>query len=236
MHLNNGIQLTWLGHSTFKIEFDGKTTLIDPWVTHNPACPEELKTFDQLDTILITHGHADHVSDAVELAKKYLPTVEAIVEIAGWLGSKGVENTIGMNKGGTVSVNGLNATMVTANHSSSFTEEDGTTIYLGEPAGYVIEFSNGYKIYHAGDTNVFGDMQLIGSLYQPDLALLPIGDHFTMGPREAAYAVQLLNVPAIVPIHYGTFPILTGTPEALQELTKDQNVEIVALKPGETLA
>lgn len=201
----------------------------------NPVCPDALKTFDKLDLMLITHGHADHVSDAVALAKAHSPTVVSIVEIAGWLSRKGVDNTIGINKGGTVTIGGVKATMVTANHSSSFTEEDNTTVYLGEPAGYVLEFANGYKIYHAGDTNVFGDMRIIGEIYQPNLALLPIGDHFTMGPREAAYATQLLNVPAVLPIHYGTFPLLTGTPEELRELTASQDVEIVALGVGETL-
>ena len=234
MKLNNGIRLTWIGHSTFKIEADGKTLLIDPWITNNPACPDELKTFDTLDVMLITHGHADHISDVVPLAKKHSPTVVAIIEIAKWLTNQGVENTIGFNKGGTVTVEGVKATMVTANHSSSFTESDGTIIYLGEPAGFVLEFTNGYKIYHAGDTNVFGDMQIIGEIYQPDLALLPIGDHFTMGPREAAYAAQLLNVPAI-PMHYGTFPVLTGTPEEFRNLMASQDVEIIEMEIGETL-
>ena len=235
MKLNNGIQLTWLGHATVKIAVDGKTFLMEPWVASNPVCPDTLKTFDTLDVILITHGHADHIGDAVSLAKKHTPTVVSIVEIARWLGGQGVENTIGMNKGGTVTVAGVKATMVSANHSSSFTTEDGTIVYLGEPAGYVLEFANGYKIYHAGDTNVFGDMRIIGEIYQPDLALLPIGDHFTMGPREAAYAAELLNVPAILPIHYGTFPLLTGTPEELRKLTASQDVEIISLAVGETL-
>ncbi|MCY4400949.1 MAG: metal-dependent hydrolase [Candidatus Poribacteria bacterium] len=235
MKLNNGIRLTWLGHATFKFETEGKTFLIDPWVDSNPACPDELKTFDKLDVMYITHGHWDHTEDAVPIAKKHSPTVVAMIEVAKWLESKGVQNTIGMNKGGTVSNYGVKATMVTANHSSSVTEEDGTTVYMGEPAGFVLEFANGYKIYHAGDTNVFGDMQIIGEIYQPDLALLPIGDHFTMGPREAAYAVKLLKVPAILPMHYGTFPLLTGTLEEFLKLTASMDVEIVDLEVGGTL-
>ena len=235
MKLNNGIRLTWLGHATFKFETEGKTFLIDPWVDSNPACPDELKTFDRLDVMYITHGHWDHTEDAVPIAKKHTPTVVTMIEVAKWLESKGVQNTIGMNKGGTVTVDGVKATMVTANHSSSVTEEDGTTIYTGEPAGFVLEFANGYKIYHAGDTNVFSDMEIIGELYKPDLALLPIGGHFTMGPREAAYAVKLLKVPAILPMHYGTFPLLTGTLEEFLKLTASMDVEIVDLEVGGTL-
>lgn len=235
MKLNNGIRLTWLGHATFKFETEGKTFLIDPWVNSNPACPDELKTFDRLDVMYITHGHWDHTEDAVPIAKKHTPTVVTMIEVAKWLESKGVQNTIGMNKGGTVTVDGVKATMVTANHSSSVTEEDGTTIYTGEPAGFVLEFANGYKIYHAGDTNVFSDMEIIGELYKPDLALLPIGGHFTMGPREAAYAVKLLKVPAILPMHYGTFPLLTGTLEEFLKLTASMDVEIVDLEVGGTL-
>ncbi len=235
MKLNNGIRLTWLGHATFKFETEGKTFLIDPWVDSNPACPDELKTFDRLDVMYITHGHWDHTEDAVPIAKKHTPTVVTMIEVAKWLESKGVQNIIGMNKGGTVTVDGVKATMVTANHSSSVTEEDGTTIYTGEPAGFVLEFANGYKIYHAGDTNVFSDMEIIGELYKPDLALLPIGGHFTMGPREAAYAVKLLKVPAILPMHYGTFPLLTGTLEEFLKLTASMDVEIVDLEVGGTL-
>lgn len=236
MALNNGIQLTWLGHATFKVEFDGQTTLIDSWVMNNPSCPDDLKTFDKIDTMLITHAHADHFADAVELAKEYTPTVVAILETGSWLEAQGVENISAMNKGGTQTVNGINVTMVHANHSNGITEADGSIVYGGEPAGYIVEFPNGYKIYHAGDTNVFSDMRIISEIYQPNLALLPIGDYFTMGPREAAYAARLLNVPAIIPMHYGTFPVLTGTPDALRELTADLAVEIIELKPGGTLS
>ena len=235
MKLNNGIRLTWLGQSTYLIEADDKTLIIDPWLTSNPVCPDELKTFESIDVMLITHGHADHMEDAVPIAKEHSPTVVAIIETAKYLESKGVQNTIGMNKGGTVTVEGVKATMVTANHSNSAIEEDGSIIYLGEPAGFVLEFANGYKIYHAGDTNVFSDMQLIGEIYQPDLALLPIGDHFTMGPREAAYATKLLGIPAVHPNHYGTFPVLTGTVETFRQLTATQDIEIVALEVGGTL-
>lgn len=232
MKLNNGLQITWLGHATFKFESEGNTFLLDPWVDNNPACPDELKTFDSLDYMLITHGHWDHMEDAIPIAKKHNPTVVAMIEVAKYLESKGVKNTIGMNKGGTVTVGDVKVTMVTANHSSSCIDDDGTIVYLGEAAGLVLQFANGYKVYHAGDTNVFGDMKIIGEIYQPDLALLPIGDHFTMGPREAAYATKLLNVPAVLPMHYSTFPLLTGTLEEFCELTANQDIEIVELKVG----
>ncbi|MFQ5663135.1 MAG: metal-dependent hydrolase [Terriglobia bacterium] len=231
-----GVKLTWLGHATFKVETpEGKTILIDPWVEGNPACPENCKQFDTLDLMLITHGHFDHIADAVALAKKHKPTVVAVYETGQWLTGKGVEKISDMNKGGTQRVSGLQVTMVYADHSCGILDE-GKIIYGGDPCGYVVRFPSGFALYHAGDTNLFGDMKLIGEFYRPDLACLPIGDHYTMSPREAAYAIRLLGVKAVVPMHYGTFPLLRGTPEALKELTQDiKGLEIIVLKPGETL-
>ena len=232
----HGNRLTWLSHSTFKITTaTGKIVLIDPWVHSNPACPEALKKFDRIDTLLITHGHFDHIGDAVELAKKFKPQVVAIHETHLWLQSKGVENTAPMNKGGTQTVGELEVTMVHAVHSCGIQDGD-KIIYGGEASGFVIRLPGGLSVYHGGDTAVFGDMKIIGDLYKPDVAMLPIGDHYVMGPREAALAIRLLGVRHVIPMHFGTFPALKGTPDALRDLTRDiSGLEIHALKPGETL-
>jgi L-ascorbate metabolism protein UlaG (beta-lactamase superfamily) len=232
----HGNKITWLGHATFKITTaTGKVILVDPWVSGNPACPEPLKKFDRIDLMLLTHGHSDHAGDAIALAKQHKPQVIAIYETAGWLAGKGVANTLPMSKGGTQRAGDIEVTMVHAIHSNSI-EEDGKIVYAGEPCGFVLRLPGGLGIYHAGDTGVFSDMKLIGELYQPDVACLPIGDVYTMGPREAALAVRLLGVRHLVPMHFGTFPLLTGTPERLRELTRDiSGLEIHALKPGETL-
>ncbi len=232
----NGITIKYLGHSTFLFTTPaGKKLLIDPWVSSNPACPDADKKIESLDTMLITHGHFDHIYDAVGLGKKLEPKIGCIFEIANWLGRKGVKNASAMNKGGSQQLNDVRVTMVDARHSCGITEEDGSVVYGGEAAGFVVEFENGFKVYHCGDTSVFGDMKIISELYSPDLVLLPCGDLFTMGPKEAAYACRLMKPRRVIPMHYATFPPLVGTPEQLKELTKDLGTEVVALKPGETM-
>ena len=231
-----GNKLTWLGHAAFRITTpSGSVILIDPWVLSNPMTPAPDKKFDRIDVMLITHGHFDHIADAVALGKQFKPQVVGIFETCGWLESKGLANTSPMNKGGTQRVGEIEITMVNAVHSCGIQDGD-HVIYGGEACGYIVRLPGGLTIYHAGDTAVFGDMKIIGDLYAPHMALLPVGDRFTMGPREAALALRLLNVQHVVPMHYGTFPALTGRPETLRDLTSDiPSIEIHALKPGESI-
>jgi L-ascorbate metabolism protein UlaG (beta-lactamase superfamily) len=223
--------LTWLGHAAFRIDSaSGKRLYVDPFLTGNPTCPEGEREPEQVDAILITHGHGDHYGDAVALAAKFGCAVVAPVELADWLGGQGVESVRDPNKGGTVELDGIKVTLTHAQHSSS--TNDGT--YAGEPCGLVIELESGFKLYFAGDTNVFGDMALIARIYEPDLVVLPIGDHYTMGPREAGFALELLGATRCVPSHYGTFPVLTGTPEKLrvQAMKLGLDVTVEAPEPG----
>jgi L-ascorbate metabolism protein UlaG (beta-lactamase superfamily) len=225
------VQLTWLGHAAFRFDTPGgKRVYVDPFL-ENPKCPDSEKEPERVDLIAITHGHSDHVGSTVELAKQHDCDVVAIIEIRDWLSGQGLPEKMehSPNKGGTVDADGIKITLTDAKHSSS--ADDGT--YLGEATGLVIEVENGTKLYFAGDTCVFGDMQLIGRIYEPDVAILPIGDHFTMGPREAAVALELLGVSRCVPCHYGTFPLLHGTPAQLRELAPAY--EILDLAPGETV-
>jgi L-ascorbate metabolism protein UlaG (beta-lactamase superfamily) len=229
-----GIKLTWLGHSTYRIETPaGTTVLVDPWVMGNPMCPESEKKIKKVDVMLCTHGHFDHIGDAVAIAKQHNPMVVGIFELCAWMEKKGVKQISPMNKGGTQKVGDLRVTMVHAEHSCGIQDGD-QIVYGGEACGYVMEFENGVKIYHAGDTCVFGDMQIIRELYAPEIVMLPIGDHFTMSPREAAYACRLLKPTTVIPMHFGTFPLLTGTPGELKKLVKD--AEILEMKPGQTVS
>jgi L-ascorbate metabolism protein UlaG (beta-lactamase superfamily) len=226
--------LTWLGHGSFRLDTSAGTRLyVDPFLNGNPSCPPGETTPERVDLIALTHGHGDHVGDTVALHERFGCPVVAQVELRGWLTSQGVADdgmAHSINKGGTVTVGDVSITLTSANHSSS--SEDGR--YLGEPGGLVVRGGDGPTVYFAGDTNVFGDMALIGRIYSPDVVVLPIGDHFTMGPREAAVALELLGAPRCVPGHYGTFPLLTGTPEELRRLAPT-GVEVLAPAAGETM-
>jgi len=224
--------LTWLGHATFRLDSPGgKRIYIDPFLNGNPKCPENELTPERVDVIALTHAHGDHLGDTIDLAKKHGCTVIAPVEFADWLqGKHGLENVLDPNKGGTVEAGGVKFTLTNAHHSSS----NNNLEYMGEPVGIVVTLEDGTAVYFAGDTCVFGDMQLIGRLYGPSVAVLPIGDHYTMGPREAAVALELLGSKRCVPCHYGTFPALTGTPDQLRELAPS-GVEIVDVEPGGTV-
>lgn len=234
--LPDGMRITWLGHSTFIVQGpDGKRYLIEAFVDSNPSCPDDLKDVGEIAAILLTHGHIDHIADIRKLASATGAPVVCNPEIANWLAGKGVENTFDMNKGGTAEVAGIKVHMTQAIHSGGIQDGD-QMVYGGEPSGYVLEFSNGFKLYHAGDTCVFGDMALIAKLLAPDWAMLPIGDHYTMGPRSAAEAVRLLGVKTVVPMHYGTFPVLTGTPKALAEAAIDvPGLEVIDIEPGDSI-
>ncbi len=222
--------LTWLGHASFRLDTDGgKRIYIDPWLD-GPTCPDDEREPERADAIAITHGHGDHASDAVGLAQKFGCPIIGKVEMLGWFTANGLPESqaIGYNTGGRVEVAGVGATMTVAFHSSS--APDGT--YVGEPAGFVFHLAGGKNVYVAGDTSVFSDMQLIARLYHPEVAVLPIGDHSTMGPEQAALALELLGNPRCVPCHWGTFPLLTGTPARLEELT---SAVVEQIQPGATV-
>ena len=229
------LRLTWYGHSAFLMQApNGKAVLVDPWLD-NPKAPQGAKDIAPVELVLITHGHSDHVGNAVEIAKRTQANVVSIYEICLYLQSQGISKAQGMNKGGTMTVDGINVTMVDALHSSDL-DVGGAVVPGGEAAGFVIQFENGFKVYHAGDTAVFSDMKLIANLYKPQLVMLPIGGLYTMGPREAAYACGLMKPQRIIGMHYGTFPVLTGTPTELKKhLAAPFKKKLIELQPGETV-
>jgi L-ascorbate metabolism protein UlaG (beta-lactamase superfamily) len=222
--------ITWLGHASFRVDTPGgKRVYVDPWLG-NPMCPDAEKEPERIDVIALTHGHGDHVGETVDLAQRFGCPVVALVELRSWLAGKGLpaDMSEAPNKGGTAEKAGVRFTLTNAFHSSSSEEGE----YLGEACGIVIRLEDDTSVYFAGDTCVFGDMQLIGRIYKPDLAVLPIGGHFTMDPTEAAVALELLGVKRCIPCHYGTFPLLVGTPAQLRALAPE--IDLIELAPGET--
>jgi L-ascorbate metabolism protein UlaG (beta-lactamase superfamily) len=248
----DGAGFTWYGHACVELRTPGgKVVLFDPWFG-NPTSPKPADEVERCDVMLVSHGHHDHLgalpmqieqADALAIARRTRPTWPCIHEMSLWLGAvlgDGAE-VVGMNKGGTVEAAGLRVTMTHAQHSAGdWVAGEGTrgSVYLGEPVGFVVELEDGLRVYFAGDTDVFGDMQLIGALHRPEVAFLPIGGHYTMGPEGAARAAQLLGVQVVVPIHYGTFPVLAGTPARLRDelAALGAEVDVVAAERGTATA
>lgn len=232
--MESQIEAYWLGHSAFKLTSpNGNDILVDPFLSQNGTTPDEWKNPDQVDYILLTHGHEDHVGDTLDIADRTGCTVVSIVELAGLLKNQGLsdEQSVEFNKGGTVDFDDFNVTMTSANHSSSFGGE-----YAGDPGGLVIHFEDDITLYHLGDTNIFADLEIYGQLYNPDICFVPMGDHFTMGPEEAAHATNMVAPDYAVPIHYGTFPVLTGDPQDFKRYTEEvSDTEVLIPEAGENV-
>jgi L-ascorbate metabolism protein UlaG (beta-lactamase superfamily) len=227
------LAITWYGHATFVVTTPGgKRIVFDPWLTGNPKAPAGAK-IDRADVICVTHGHSDHTADVVNVARATGAPVVAVFELANWFQGKGLKDVVGMGVGGTVTVKGLQISMVPAVHTSSV-EEDGEVHPVGLATGFVVRLEDGRAIYFAGDTALFGDMRLIAEMYAPEIAFLPIGDHYTMDPAAAAKACMMLGVRQVVPMHYGTFPALTGRPDDLKRLVEPAGIDVLVLEPGET--
>ncbi len=233
MSSTKGTRITWLGHATVLVQTaEGTNILIDPFIAHNPKYPPGYVLPEKIHYVLLTHGHGDHISDAVPVASKHGSTVVAIHELAAYVGGQGASQTMGINLGGTVQLKDVAVSMVDAKHSAAAQDDQGMH-YVGVAVGFVLTVTDGPVLYHAGDTCVFGDMKLIAELYKPEVAMLPIGGFYTMGPKEAAMAARLLGAKTILPMHFGTFPQLTGTPQQLAGLV-DKGIEVVDWKPGDS--
>lgn len=226
------MKITWHGQSAFSFEADGKTVMTDPFLSGNPVSTTDPASVNP-STILLSHAHNDHVGDTVEIAKRTGAKVIATFELANYIGSQGVKNAVGGNHGGTVAFDGGTAKFTPAWHTSSFSDESGNVVAPGIPAGFVIRFG-GKTIYFAGDTALFMDMQLIGE-EGIDIAILPIGDHFTMGPKDALKAVRFLNPATVIPCHYDTFPPIQQDAQAFKADVEGQTAAtVIVLKPGES--
>jgi L-ascorbate metabolism protein UlaG (beta-lactamase superfamily) len=232
MTASNSARITWLGHATVLVQTGkGTNILIDPFIAQNPKYPQGFKLPEKVHYILLSHGHGDHMADAVPVAQKHGSKVVAIYELVDYVGKQGAKETIGMNLGGTVDLDDVAVTMVDAKHSAATSDEKGNH-YAGVAVGFVLELDSGPVLYHAGDTAVFGDMQMIRELYKPSVAMLPIGGFYTMGPKQAALACRYLTPKTVLPIHFGTFPPLKGTPDELAALVEPA-VKVVRWKPGD---
>lgn len=233
-----GVTLTWLGHATLHLKTAaGTSILIDPWIDGNPVYPADKKKFDKIDVMLLTHGHSDHTGSALEVAKQHNPAVVCMVELGDLLEGQGLKSRklVAMNLGGTTHVEDLEISMVEARHSSSYMI-DGKPVYAGPPAGLIVKPANGPVIYFAGDTSLFSDMKLIKALYAPEVAVLPIGDFYTMGPKHAAIAAEWIGAKTVIPIHFGTFPVLRGRPDTLREALEGKGIDVLELTIGEPTA
>jgi len=234
-------KITYLGHSGFKIVTGkGLKIFIDPYMTGNPVCPENCRKDNDVDLILVTHGHGDHLGDSERIMKNSSAKFAAIYELATYIGDKlgDYDRVMGFSKGGTIEFEGIRVSMTDAVHSSGINEPVGFTVG-GAECGFVMQLEDGAIIYHAGDTDVFMDMQLIGRIfdYKIDLAMLPIGGFFTMDPKRAAIATDLLKPKKVFPMHYGTWPPLTGTPDEFRKMLDAEglkDVEMIVVKAGET--
>ena len=230
------LSITWLGHSTFILQLpNGKRLITDPWLG-NPNCPPALakpEALKPIHLILVSHGHSDHIGDVVPVARATGAPVVCMFEVGLYLTEKGLQTIRDMGIGGTQEVAGVRVTMTPAMHSGSIVD-DGRIVYLGGAAGLILRAPDTPTIYFAGDTGLFGDMKMIGEIYKPAIAFLPIGDLYTMGPDTAAIAAKWLGVRQVVPMHWGTFPALTGTPVKLKEHLAGTSIEVLELKPGET--